>query len=368
MLVGDAHQLAPVKARGGMFAHLAADLPWTQQLSEVWRMRDPAERTASLALRDGDPTQVRGAVDWYREHARLQCGDAVTMAADALASYRADIAAGRDTLLVCDTREVADALNQRLHTERTTAGTEFVTGARGQRIAVGDLILTRRNDPTIALHPSTPDVDHKDSVRNGQRWRVACLNPDTDRVAAERLDDGAHVVFDGDYVREHVDFGYAVTVHAAQGVTADTTHAVLGETATRSLLYVAMTRGRLTNTAYLYQRTPEADIPQGASDGVHLSARGSGRDAAALAHAIVARDDQPATAHQIAASTSRQLLPGMVGRLVARHHQAAAKWRAAHDEWRSAVAEFTAGMARSRERSFARSRARDRSRDEGLEL
>ena len=82
----------------------------------------------------------------------------------------------------------------------------------------------------------------------------------------------------------------------------------------------------------------------------------------------MARDDQPATAHQIAASTSRQLLPGMVGRLVARHHQAAAKWRAAHDEWRSAVAEFTAGMARSRERSFARSRARDRSRDEGLEL
>ena len=53
VLVGDAHQLAPVKARGGMFAQLCTDLPWTQRLSEVWRMRDPAERTASLALRDG---------------------------------------------------------------------------------------------------------------------------------------------------------------------------------------------------------------------------------------------------------------------------------------------------------------------------
>ena len=119
------------------------------------------------------------------------------------------------------------------------------------------------------------------------------INPDTGRLAAERLDDGARVVFDGDYVREHVSLGYAVTVHAAQGVTADTTHAVLGDTTTRNLFYVAMTRGRLTNTAYLYQRTPEADIPQGASDGVHLSARGSGRDAVALAHAVVARDDQP---------------------------------------------------------------------------
>ena len=55
VLVGDAHQLAPVKARGGMFAQLCTDLPWTQHLSEVWRMRDPDERGASLALRDGGP-------------------------------------------------------------------------------------------------------------------------------------------------------------------------------------------------------------------------------------------------------------------------------------------------------------------------
>ena len=78
--------------------------------------------------------------------------------------------------------------------------------------------------------------------------------PTTNRIAAERLDDGARAVFEGDYLREHVSLGYAVTVHSAQGVTADTTHAVLGENTTRALLYVAMTRGRHTNTAYLYQR------------------------------------------------------------------------------------------------------------------
>ena len=64
VLVGDAHQLAPVKARGGMFAQLCTDLPWTQHLSEVWRMRDPAERTASLALRDGGPAPIRRAIEW----------------------------------------------------------------------------------------------------------------------------------------------------------------------------------------------------------------------------------------------------------------------------------------------------------------
>jgi hypothetical protein len=51
VLVGDAHQLAPVKARGGMFAQLCADLLWTQHLSEVWRIspwrRAPARPSKS---------------------------------------------------------------------------------------------------------------------------------------------------------------------------------------------------------------------------------------------------------------------------------------------------------------------------------
>ena len=51
VLVGDAYQLSPVKARGGMFEQLCADLPWSQRLGEVWRMADPEERDTSLALR-----------------------------------------------------------------------------------------------------------------------------------------------------------------------------------------------------------------------------------------------------------------------------------------------------------------------------
>jgi hypothetical protein len=39
----------------------------------------------------------------------------------------------------------------------------------------------------------------------------------------------------------------------AQGVTADTGHALIGENATRALVYVAMTRGRHANTTHLYQ-------------------------------------------------------------------------------------------------------------------
>jgi hypothetical protein len=93
-------------------------------------MRDADERAASLALRNGGPA-VRRAIGWYRTHDRLHCGDAVTMAADALAAYRSDTAAGKDALLVCDTTEMADVLNQRLHHDMIGAQAPTVTGARG---------------------------------------------------------------------------------------------------------------------------------------------------------------------------------------------------------------------------------------------
>jgi hypothetical protein len=182
--------------------------------------------------------------------------------ADALTSYRADTAAGKDALLVCDTTEMTDALNQRIHRENLDAHARTVTGTRGHRIGVSDLIITRRNDPAINLRSATGIAGQADSVRNGNRWRVAAIDPTRHRVAAERLDDGARAVFEGEYLREHISLGYAVTVHSAQGATADTTHAVLSESATRSLLYVAMTRGRDTNTAYVYERTA-GDIEYG---------------------------------------------------------------------------------------------------------
>jgi hypothetical protein len=64
-------------------------------------------------------------------------------------------------------------------------------------------------------------------VRNGNRWHVAAINVDTNRLAAERRDDGARVIFGDDYLREDVALGFAVTVHSAQGVTADKTHATV---------------------------------------------------------------------------------------------------------------------------------------------
>jgi conjugative relaxase-like TrwC/TraI family protein len=278
VLVGDAHQLAPVKARGGMFAQLCDDLPWTQRLSEVWRMRDPEERFSSLALRDGGPAPVRRAIDWYRRHDRLHTGDPIATATDALAAYRTDAAAGKDALLLCDTTEMADALNHRIHHDNADPTAPTIGVARGHRVAVGDLIISRRNDPTMPVFDATRNEPAADPVRNGNRWRIYAIDPDHNRMAARRLDDDARAVFTGDYLSEHITYGYAVTVHSAQGVTADATHALLGENTTRAVAYVAMTRGRESNTAYLYQRTAgEADHQHRESEDLHVARRGLSR-------------------------------------------------------------------------------------------
>lgn len=45
--------------------------------------------------------------------------------------------------------------------------------------------------------------------------------------------------------------GYAVTTHRAQGVTVDTSHVLVEPTTTRENFYVAMTRGKDANRAYV---------------------------------------------------------------------------------------------------------------------
>jgi conjugative relaxase-like TrwC/TraI family protein len=364
VLVGDAYQLSPVHARGGMFGQLCADLPWSQRLIEVWRQRNPEERAASLALRCAHGNRLRKAVGWYRSQGRLHIGDPVAMTADALHSYLTDRCAGKDSLLICDTWEVADALNRRLH-DTLTAGGPGARCARDQTLRVGDLVMSRANDHTIALSPGTGyrPVDRIDQVRNGNRWRVAAVDTATNRIAAERTTDRARAIFEGDYLLEHVNLGYAATVHSAQGATADTSYAILGEAATRAMLYVAMTRGRDTNEAFIYQRlSGESDHEHTepvSSPAIHRLWRGNKYAAAHCFRMILANDDRPRTMHAEAERTDRRLLLQPIVELLERQDR---RRSLRHAVWREHTAPAAAAEAPHRTR-------RDRSvGEDGLEL
>jgi hypothetical protein len=101
---------------------------------------------------------------------------------------------------------------------------------------------------------------------------------------------------------------------------------------------------------------------------VHVTRRGSGREAVQLVRAIIANhDDQARTAHNVAAETAdRSELPERVRRLLDHRTDAVHARRVTYQHWCEALAE----QARERQRWIDQhlSRTRDRGLDYGIDL
>ncbi len=256
LLVGDYAQLQSVEA-GGAFSLLVRDRDDAPELVDVHRFASEWEKTASLGLRHGRAE----VIDTYLDHDRIHGGGTEEMVDAAYAAWRADRQAGRATVLVSDSNDSVLALNQRARTNLILDGTvnprREVELHDGTRAAVGDSVITRRNDRRLRAG--------RGWVRNGDRWTVTEVRDDgslTLRRATARW--GGSVVLPADYAAEHLDLGYAVTSHRAQGITVDTSHVLVDAAMTRENLYVALTRGRHTNIAYV-----AIDKPDDSHDGPH---------------------------------------------------------------------------------------------------
>jgi conjugative relaxase-like TrwC/TraI family protein len=206
-LVGDDRQLASVAA-GGVLRDIAAT-SGAATLSQLVRFTDPAEAAATVAVRDGDPI----GLGFYLDHRRVHVGDPATAADQAYRAWAADRDRGIDVLLLAPTRDLATRLNARARADRlarcaASVGPEIVL-ADGTATGAGDRIVTRTNDRTLA-------VTATDWVKNGDRWTVAAVRGDggLDVVHAHT---GRRITLPTDYVRDHVQLGYAATVHSAQG-------------------------------------------------------------------------------------------------------------------------------------------------------
>ena len=250
LLVGDWAQLQSVDA-GGAFSLLVGERSDVAELTEVHRFVNEWEREASLDLRFGR-SEVIGV---YAEHDRLREGTTDEMTDAAYAAWRADTRSGRSSVLVAEATRSVFELNKRARAERildgdTRASTE-VRLVDGSYASEGDLIITRRNDRR--LKPLRGGW-----VRNGDRWQILRVGKDGS-AEVRRVSGTGHgtVTLPASYFAEHVDLGYAVTAHRAQGITVDTSHVVVSGTTTRENLYVSMTRGRERNTAYVALDQPD---------------------------------------------------------------------------------------------------------------
>ena len=257
LLVGDWAQLSPVQA-GGAFKLLADDRgPDAPTLHEVHRFAHEWERDASLQLRLGN-TDV---ADTYMAHERVESGAREDMLDLIFDAWRSDTKAGRSSLmLAADTQTVAD-LNIRARIHRIGSGQVTAGGvgiADGTTAGVGDVIVTRLNQRALTTG--------RGWVKNGDDWIVRQVRDDGS-LEVGRAGDWATVVLPADYVRQHVELGYASTAHRAQGRTVDTAHAYLSAGTAREPLYVMATRGRETNRLYLdTAHEPEAASAHGQPD------------------------------------------------------------------------------------------------------
>ncbi|QTE28572.1 MobF family relaxase [Pengzhenrongella sicca] len=285
LLVGDWAQLQSVDA-GGAFSMLASARDDVPELTEVHRFTHEWEKTASLALRTGSADAIAA----YARHDRLRGGSTAEMVDAAYAAWHSDQRAGLATLLVTDSTESVHLLNDRARAERIATG-ETSSGrdvalADDARASVGDLVISRRNDRTLR-------TARAGWVRNGDRWRITDIRKNgAIEVKRHGRRFGARVVLPPEYVAEHIDLGYAVTAHRAQGLTVDTAHVVVTGSTTRENVYVAMTRGRNSNVAYVALDSP---------DDQHLPPQVDGVDAVAVLTAVLQRSGSERSAHQTVA-------------------------------------------------------------------
>jgi conjugative relaxase-like TrwC/TraI family protein len=257
-LAGDPAQLAAVDA-GGAFGLLVRDRNTSDgdgapELADIRRFKNEWEKAASLRLRRGD-TDV---IDLYDEQGRIVGGDHDDMLDAAYRAWRTDVAAGQSSVLIAETSETVIALNQRARADRVLAGQVAVEGVGlhdGTMAGQGDTIVTRHNDRRLCTG--------KGWVKNGDAWTVIESHEDG-RLTVQRpgvRGRRGRVTLPADYVAEHVELGYAITAHRAQGATVDTAHLVVHSSSmTREAFYVAMTRGRYANVAYV--ATDEAQLEE----------------------------------------------------------------------------------------------------------
>ena len=284
-LLGDYQQLASVES-GGVLRDLAerTDAPF---LSQVHRFRTDGEAAASLLLRSGE----ENALDWYVAEHRIRESMKHDLPDTVFAAYVADIEADEVALMVAPTNDLVRELNTKAADYYRSNGT--VTGpgialADGLEAAVGDIVVTRKNNSKYVAKDSTGKKTGR--VKNGDLWTVIEVGTDGS-LRLENRTSGGRVVVASDYITTNVQLGYAATVHRSQGMTVGACHVLTDASMDRQGLYVAMTRGKNTNIAYAAtDELPDWDFE-------HLPDAHPG--ALGVLAGIIARDGSQRTAHQM---------------------------------------------------------------------
>jgi len=238
ILVGDDRQLGPV-GPGGAFGALLARAPdAVHVLRDNVRQHDPGERRALDHLRAGN---VDLAVAWYDRHGRIELTPTRDEAIGHMAAaWVADTQQGLDSGLYAWRRANVAALNTATRAAWAEAG-----GLTGPELHTPDGRPFRAGDRILTLAPG-----HDGQTVTSERGVVEHVQPEW-RTMWARMDDGRRQPFrPDDMTSDRLDYGYATTIHRAQGATVDTAHR-LHDGGGRQLAYVALSRARHHATVHI---------------------------------------------------------------------------------------------------------------------
>lgn len=254
IMVGDPRQSQPVGA-GGLWAHLesvATEHDARVTLTRNVRALDRDDRRDQHRFRAGEYQQ---AVEGYARRDRMHLHHETSAAEDAaLEAAQRDREAERRTLVITQTsNEHLDELNARAQAVRLEHG-----GLGERSLPIPGRPYALRAGDEVQLR-ATIHHDQLGVVRNGTTATITAID-DVANAAEVRLSDDRLARLNADQL-EHGDVRLAYVQHPfpAQGHTADTTHLIVAERATREGSYVALTRARQRTDIYASQALTDSD-------------------------------------------------------------------------------------------------------------
>lgn len=244
--LGDYRQLSAVGSGGAL--RLVDREVGAVHLDELFRFKNPDEAAATLALREPPLVGDDKPFDWYKDQGRVVAGESDVMVEQVFTAWRDDTTAGKQSIMIASTNGTVGKLNDLAQAHAMERG--HVRPEHGSvllhneaRAHVGDVVVTRQNARRLTVNGG------QDFVKNGDLWRVVGL--EDGMLTVQHLEHGGKVTLPGSYVAASVELGYASTIHRAQGATVDTAHALVDSSTDRAGAYVALTRGRESNTLYV---------------------------------------------------------------------------------------------------------------------
>jgi Ti-type conjugative transfer relaxase TraA len=246
VLVGDANQLQPIEA-GQLFERIGREVG-IARLTDIRRQRGAADRAMVRDLASGD---MRAALDSLQARGRVHTAANLD---NAMRELVHDWAAARnahnpnDDLMLgatrVDTRELNRLAREALREQGELRHERVIEAAQGPLVlAEGDRIVITRNTKLLGM-------------MNGDLATVTALTERRGEVEiTAQLDEGRTRTW---RVRDHphVEHGYALTVHKAQGASVERAYVLAHESmSAREWSYVAGSRAREAVHLYAERNT-----------------------------------------------------------------------------------------------------------------